>query len=93
MWQRSPERAFSHLQFHPTSSDLVIATGDKQGHIALWDVDKKTSHQVSSGPCVTQHCTYRISGAVRIPPASGVSAQAKFDSTVMSAIAVFQHNK
>ena len=39
----------SHLQFHPTSSDLVIATGDKQGHIALWDVDKKTSHEVSSG--------------------------------------------
>lgn len=37
----------SHLQFHPTSSDLVIATGDKQGHIALWDVDKKTSHEVS----------------------------------------------
>lgn len=36
----------SHLQFHPTSSDLVIATGDKQGHIALWDVDKKTTHEV-----------------------------------------------
>ena len=36
----------SHLQFHPTCSDLVIATGDKQGHIALWDVDKKTSHEV-----------------------------------------------
>lgn len=36
----------SHLQFHPTSSDLVIATGDKQGHIALWDVDKKTKHEV-----------------------------------------------
>ena len=36
----------SHLAFHPTSSDLVIATGDKQGHIALWDVDKKTSHEV-----------------------------------------------
>lgn len=45
----------SHLQFHPTSSDLVIATGDKQGHIALWDVDKKTTHEVSSGhaPCTT----------------------------------------
>ena len=37
----------SHLAFHPTSSDLVIATGDKQGHVALWDVDKKTSHEVN----------------------------------------------
>ena len=48
----------SHLQFHPTSSDLVIATGDKQGHIALWDVDKKTSHEVSSGhvTCTTVPC-------------------------------------
>ncbi|CAL5219832.1 g1745 [Coccomyxa viridis] len=38
----------SHLQFHPTSSDLVIATGDKQGHIALWDVDKKTTHEAAA---------------------------------------------
>ena len=46
----------SHLQFHPTSSDLVIATGDKQGHIALWDVDKKTSHEVH--PLLHhKHCT------------------------------------
>ncbi len=37
----------SHLAFHPTCSDLVVATGDKQGHIALWDVDKKTSHEVT----------------------------------------------
>ena len=38
----------SHLQFHPTSTDLVIATGDKQGHIALWDVDKKTTQEACS---------------------------------------------
>jgi hypothetical protein len=31
----------SHLAFHPGASSLIIATGDKQGHIALWDVDKK----------------------------------------------------
>ena len=40
----------SHLQFHPTSTDLVIATGDKQGHIALWDVDKKTTQEARTPP-------------------------------------------
>lgn len=36
----------SHVAFHPHTAHLVIATGDKQGHVALWDVDKKTTHQV-----------------------------------------------
>lgn len=47
----------SHLQFHPTSTDLVIATGDKQGHIALWDVDKKTTQEACTLPlCCHVHC-------------------------------------
>lgn len=36
----------SHLSFHPQAPHLLVATGDKQGHIALWDVDKKTEQQV-----------------------------------------------
>ncbi len=36
----------SHVAFHPATAHLVVATGDKQGHVALWDVDKKTTHEV-----------------------------------------------
>ena len=36
----------SHVAFHPDLAHLVVATGDKQGHVALWDVDKKTAHEV-----------------------------------------------
>ena len=36
----------SHVAFHPHTTHLVVATGDKQGHVALWDVDKKTTHEV-----------------------------------------------
>ena len=54
----------SHLQFHPTSSDLVIATGDKQGHIALWDVDKKTTHEVSSGPRTLHYVPFQVRAPV-----------------------------
>lgn len=37
----------SHLAFHPGAQHLIIASGDKQGHIALWDVDRKTTPEVS----------------------------------------------
>ena len=41
----------SHVAFHPDLAHLVVATGDKQGHVALWDVDKKTAHEVCSSCC------------------------------------------
>lgn len=40
----------SHLAFHPGAPHLIIATGDKQGHVALWDVDKKTTPEVCKPP-------------------------------------------
>ena len=58
----------SHLQFHPTSTDLVIATGDKQGHIALWDVDKKTTQEACAPPL----CSHVYCQIVRTPSAGCV---------------------
>ncbi len=50
----------SHLAFHPQAPHLLIATGDKQGHIALWDVDKKSEPLVGmvapSREPLTVHC-------------------------------------
>ncbi|BDA42654.1 WD repeat-containing protein 76 [Coccomyxa sp. Obi] len=37
----------SHLAFHPQAPQLIVATGDKQGHVALWDVDKKTAPEAA----------------------------------------------
>jgi hypothetical protein len=43
----------SHVAFHPGMAHLVVATGDKQGHVALWDVDKKTAHEARNVDCST----------------------------------------
>eukprot|EP00884_Botryococcus_braunii_P002941 jgi/Botrbrau1/12648/Bobra.67_1s0014.1 len=32
-----------HLAFHPTTQRLLIAAGDKAGHVGLWDVDHSSS--------------------------------------------------
>ena len=32
-----PERTFS-VAIHPTAEKVLVATGDKWGHLGLWDV-------------------------------------------------------
>ena len=48
----------SHLAFHPQAPQLIVATGDKQGHVALWDVDKKTAPEVRTATATIslQYC-------------------------------------
>ena len=36
-------KGVTHLDFSPDESMLLVASGDKEGHIGLWRVDKTTS--------------------------------------------------
>jgi hypothetical protein len=32
----------THLAFHPTCNDLLVAAGDKQGKVSLWQVGRSS---------------------------------------------------
>ena len=38
-------KGVTHLDFSPDESMLLVASGDKEGHIGLWRVDKTTSEE------------------------------------------------
>lgn len=77
----------SHLAFHPQASQLIVATGDKQGHVALWDVDKKTAPEVCTATAIINYCLLRtaISRAgfrwTRRPVVGGCRTNPKFGET------------
>ena len=33
------ERAVTHADFHPSTSEIILASGDKEGNVSLWRVD------------------------------------------------------
>ncbi len=43
-----PDRIYS-INFHPTSQKLLLAAGDKSGHLGFWDVDCKSDATGSNG--------------------------------------------
>lgn len=41
--------ACTHLQWHPRDDALMIAAGDKQGHVGLWRVDTEAAAAAAEG--------------------------------------------
>ena len=51
------ERAVTHADFHPSTSEVILASGDKEGNVSLWrvDDDDEDTHGVY---CFQPHSQY-----------------------------------
>ena len=43
-----PDRIYS-LAFHPSPHKLIVAAGDKKGHVGLWDIDASSNNSDRNG--------------------------------------------
>ncbi len=58
---KATKSATVHLRFQPRADTLIIAGGDKEGHVSLWHIERREPHPTDGVFMFSPHRQY-VSG-------------------------------